>query len=356
MILHNIHELPELDDMLKGGYLVCRKHPTEPLFIYNYTTRAQYERVWNPTTLNCRGLIADDSGNIIVRPFPKFFNMDEHPRSDIVFSKPFTVTEKIDGSLGILYPCDNGYAIATCGSFEGVQAQWATQWLKANIPASFFDSSKTYLFEIVAKWNRIVVTYDYEGLVLLAVIDTKTGRDCSLPSVEGTPLRIVNSLDVSCKARNILEFLSLVNDGNTEGIVLRFDWPKTGPQTRMKVKLSEYVRLHRIITGVTEKRILEDFLMKGSSIDSLLEGVPDEFYNWVKLTIDKFNNQYREIEQQALQEFKAVKADTRKQYAEAFYKSPLRSILFLMLDNNDYSQAIWKMLVPDSSPFKVDEP
>lgn len=356
MLIQNVCELPELDGMLAGGFVVKRSHPTEPLAIYNYTARAQYERVWNETTLTCRGLITDAAGKVVARPFRKFFNMDEHPRSDIVFSKPFTVTEKMDGSLGIMYPISSGYyAIATRGSFEGDQAKWATAWLDANVKSDFFDRSKTYLFEIVAKWNRIVVSYDYEGLVLLAVIDTATGRDCDLPDVSDTRLRAAKSFEVSGKARDVLASLSLVDDGNTEGVVLRFNWPKVGPQTRVKVKLAEYVRLHRILTGITEKRLLEDYLMAGQSIETLLDHVPDEFYAWVKETVACLQKQYAIIEEDAKSQFAAVKAESRKEYAEQFLKSPIRSILFLMLDGRDYSQTIWKMLKPDATPFKTDE-
>ena len=97
----------------RRGYISARRHPTEPLTIYNYTAKCQYAPLWTPETRHCRGLIVHDGGRIVARPFPKFFNFEEHSRSEIAFSKPFTVAEKIDGSLGVLYPDGDGWAIAS---------------------------------------------------------------------------------------------------------------------------------------------------------------------------------------------------------------------------------------------------
>ena len=55
-----------------------QKHPNLDLWIYNYTKRCQYEKKWDEVTTMCRGLILNKEGNIIARPFKKFFNIGEH--------------------------------------------------------------------------------------------------------------------------------------------------------------------------------------------------------------------------------------------------------------------------------------
>lgn len=336
----NLHELTELEEMLVEGYISARPHPTAPLCIYNYTAKAQYANVWNPATLTCRGLIADDAGRIVARPFAKFFNLDQLDRLP---DEPFEVYEKLDGSLGILYWLDDEPYIATRGSFESTQAQVATRLLR-QYDLSALDRDVTYLFEIIYPENRIVVDYSTrQELVLLAMIDTATGHEYPLTEV-GFPLakRYDEVEDIAS--------LTTLNWDNSEGFVVRF-----AGGMRVKVKCAEYVRLHRLLTGVTEKMILEEYLMTGADVNSLLERVPDEFNAWLRQTVNNFQAQYDQIEQDARQVFTAAVATTRKEYAAIFTRTPYSAILFQMLDGRDYSRSIWKMLKAKPLTFKVDD-
>jgi RNA ligase len=151
---------------VEEGYISVQKHPEADLFIYNYTPAASYGRVWDAATLNCRGLILDGEGNVVARPF--------------------VVMDKMDGSLGIMYPGPaNVPAIATRGSFTSDQAIHATGvlWTKyadwvEEIKYTYWESTNTFLFEIIYPSNRIVVNYkDTDDLILLAIIGNKTGTD-----------------------------------------------------------------------------------------------------------------------------------------------------------------------------------
>jgi RNA ligase len=110
MTIQNTNELASLAEMIANGYIVKRQHPTFPIAIYNYTAKAQYENVWNEATLTCRGLICDIDGNVVARPFRKFFNLEQ---VESLPDKPFDVYEKLDGSLGILYWWDGKPYITT---------------------------------------------------------------------------------------------------------------------------------------------------------------------------------------------------------------------------------------------------
>jgi RNA ligase len=57
--------------LIEDGYLMCQKHPTEDLWIYNYTAKCQYERIWCDITLSCRGRIIDKDGQVVAVPFRK---------------------------------------------------------------------------------------------------------------------------------------------------------------------------------------------------------------------------------------------------------------------------------------------
>src|SRR6187402_342704 len=94
----------EFTAMQEQGYVRVNTHPDDPeLFILNYTEKAAYEGVWNNVTLNCRGLIVDAGNWLIARPFPKFFNYGQPGCPEIDLDEPVVVSDKLDGSLGILY-------------------------------------------------------------------------------------------------------------------------------------------------------------------------------------------------------------------------------------------------------------
>src|SRR5690625_6840927 len=85
LTLPELVDLGELDGQIEQGYISVRKHPeSEALVIYNYSKKAGYERAWNPTVRNCRGLIVDHvTDEVKARPWPKFFNYEE-PGADTI--------------------------------------------------------------------------------------------------------------------------------------------------------------------------------------------------------------------------------------------------------------------------------
>lgn len=71
-------DLQTLHKYKEDGLLRCQTHPTLPLTIWNYTEKVQYEKLWDEVTLACRGLVTmDETGEVVARPFKKFFNMEE---------------------------------------------------------------------------------------------------------------------------------------------------------------------------------------------------------------------------------------------------------------------------------------
>jgi T4 RnlA family RNA ligase len=334
--------LPEIALRIDQKYISVQKHPSEELYIYNYTPKAQFEKLWDEITLQCRGLILTAEGKIAARPFRKFFNLDEHLPHEIP-NEAFEVYEKMDGSLGIIYWINDVPYIASRGSFDSDQARKATQLLHTKFAQAIprLQKENTYLFEIIYPGNRIVVDYgDTETLVLLAVIETQTGKDLPLHEI-GFPLvkRYHGLRDI-----NVLKSLT---EDNREGFVLKFE-----SGFRVKVKFEEYVRLHRILTGVSNQLIWE-MLKNHTSLDAILERVPDEFYTWVKQTRDTLLATYTAIKDQCKQDFKVL--ESRKTNALYFLTCRYPSILFAMLDGHDYSSLIWKLIKPrHEKPFKTD--
>ncbi|MEM0996047.1 MAG: RNA ligase [Bacteroidota bacterium] len=324
------------------GLLFINRHPEAPLLIHNYSQKVQYERLWRPETLRSRGLITDLTGRIVARPFGKFFNLAEYLEYvGPVPEESFEVFEKMDGSLGILYFIGDQPFIATRGSFSSEQAITANRILRERYAAVKFDPQLTYLFEIIYPENRIVVNYgDMEALVLLAVIDTATGEEFSLDLIDLPLPKVKRYAGIAD-----LHALRALEEENREGFVVRF---RSG--LRVKVKFAEYVRLHKIISGVTVRFIWEQ-VSAGKALDDVLEHVPDEFYAWVREVEADLHAQYRTIEAEARRVYREL--PTRRETAAYFNGLSINAkILFRMLDGKTYDDVIWRMLRPEyRTPF-----
>lgn len=347
----------ELADLISRhvseGNIRVSGHPDGPLYIYNYTPRVQYDKLWDEATMMCRGLILDADGRIVARPFPKFFNwgeLDESEQIELAQYKP-RVKVKYDGSLGIAYPhpVTGQFQIATRGSFVSEQALWANQYVAKMDPVTnYINPGQTLLFEIIYPHNRIVVDYDnWETLVYLATIDNFTGRE-TLATWVPRWATIGATSDVTFD-----DLLAGIDADNEEGYVLY--WPKL--DKRVKVKFAEYVRLHRLVTGTTARTIWES-LQTGESLDEILDRVPDEFADWVRDTAANLQAEYRHILIEAYMRYQKLmlETETRKDFAIAAQGYEHRDLLFNILDGRGISDSIWNRLRPaHERPFRKEE-
>jgi RNA ligase len=320
----------KLDALVAEGWLRSQRHPDADLWIFNYTEKTQYENFWTPETTVCRGLILDAEGHVVARPFPKFFNYGT-PQAPVLPNEPFTVREKIDGSLGILYYLDGEARIATRGSFTSEQAIAGTRLLQ-EYEFEHADA-QTPLFEIVYPENRIVVDYgDRRELVLLAVIDNATGAESAM-AWSGRTAELLDHDDPAT--------LATLEKPNSEGFVVTF---QSG--VRVKVKFAEYVRLHKIVTGVNARMVWES-LRVGDDLDALIKDVPDEIFRWMTDKRTELLASFGAAEALALDVFNRRPDADRKTLAEFFLKSGANpSVLFRMLDGKPYDDLIWKAIRP----------
>lgn len=335
-----------LNKLIDDGYVMVNNHPSLPLRIYNYTRKTQFEKYWNEYTLLCRGLILDHDLNVIARPFMKFFNYEEHKPEEIPNTN-FEVYEKVDGSLGIIFNYANEWHIATRGSFVSEQAIRAKSMLsRYNIDG--LDSEKTYLVEIIYPENRIVVDYfGEEKLVLLAVVDIKTGHDMPYSHMKyHTYMRKIDfPLIKYYDGINDIFELSKRNNQNEEGYVLRYE-----NGFRVKIKFENYCRLHAIITNLSTKDIWK-YLRDGKDINELLDRTPDEFDDWVRNEMKSLTDRYLAIESEAKLIFSKIYVDgmSRKDFAMKALNENHSPILFKILENKPYDSIIWKMIEPKYS-------
>lgn len=337
--------LETLERYYNEGWLIKQTHPELPLTIWNYSQTTQYAGKWDEVTIMARGLVTDNqTGEIVARPFKKFFNWEENRHTP---TKDFEVFTKEDGSLGIAFNYKGNWVFASRGSFTSEQIIWATEFINDNLVNgvdAMFDAEYTYLFEIVYKENRIVVNYgDYEGLILLGAINTKTGEELSYDKL----LNYGYFFDVVKKYDGITDYTTLkgmIGD-NEEGFVIRFSNGE-----RIKIKGEEYLRLHRIMTGVSTTSVW-DVLANGGNMEEILKNVPDEFYDKIKEVVRdlvlRFDNIKRDYFQYYLDITNKVVSTDRRAFAEEAKRYSHPAILFAMLNGKNIEPIIWKIVKPE---------
>jgi len=177
----------------------------------------------------------------------------------------------VHNSLGIMFSYENKWRVATAGSFISEQAQWATKWMYNHMPLGKIDRNNTYLFEIVYPENKIVVQYDFAGLVLLAIVDSYgLEYDYEQLKIEASYLETKCVKQYDFDGMDSILAKAKVLDKNEEGYVIRF---KNG--VRLKIKGDEYVRIHRLISRVTPLFIWESIL-NGDNLEEVKKELPEE--------------------------------------------------------------------------------
>jgi RNA ligase len=201
--------------------------------------------------------------------------------------------------------------------------------------------------------NRIVVDYgDRRDLVLLTAIETKTGIELFYDDLRSKYSKYFTVVDkINVNSLKYLLKLKETGEDNREGFVVRFE-----NGFRLKIKYPEYIRLHGILTNVSNLKVWE-YMKNGYDFDDLMDRVPDEFYNWLIKTKDQLQKQYNTIENEAIKEFIKIYCfnsyTTRKEFAMEAKKYKYPSILFRIYDMKSYDQIIWKNIRPKfSKPFQ----
>lgn len=331
-----VFDLERLQQLQSEGLLRSARHPEADLWIFNYTAQCQYRRLWTSDTLACRGLILNGAGEVVARPFGKFFNLGDPAAPKLPFTEAFDVTEKMDGSLGIYYELEGAGQIASRGSFTSVQAVKGTELLREH--RLQVEPGTTPVFELLAPWNRIVVDYgDREDLILLDCIDHETGLSTSPPEWSGAVVPVHHIEDP--------RRLHGMARPNAEGFVV--SWQQGAK--RVKIKFEEYVRLHRIVSGLSEHRIWEA-LRAGDDLRALA-GIPDEAYAFIEVTSERILREVADLRSAAERVVNAAPlTKPRKDLAAYFFASDANpNLCFSLWDQKDIEHQLWKIVEPKAT-------
>jgi len=368
--LSQIMDVENLNRLIHEGYISRKIHRQYPLAVLNYTPQAQYDPklIWGNEMNLSRGLVyCMDNNEVVARPFAKFWNLndDRHPETleKNLPKEQAIFLEKLDGSMGTMFAWDGLNHVATRGAFHSEQAEWATNWLRSRYPSLTLLKDYTLVSEVIYSENKIVVDYDFEGLVILGAVNIETGVEASRSNVKDYCRAM--GLEVVKEYRKTLSESLAENDKNREGYVLTY--PSTG--LKVKVKFDEYVRLHKILTGLNVRSVWE--LLRDGQMETVNgwlsdARMPDTFKTWVKGVVLSLTEKYEAIynavnviyvNRPQLDPFTPYK-ESRKKMAEYFTMEQNRKysgLLFGLLDGKKIDTMIWKMVEPSGdSVFRVD--
>lgn len=144
--------------------------------------------------------------------------------------------------------------------------------------------------EIVYPANRIVIPYDFEGLVLLSAY-AEDGSELPRGALESaaavTGMRITRT--ISCESFAALMEVTKALPSFEEGFVLRFS-----NGLRLKLKGDAYCRLHRLISHCTPLALWEA-MMQMEDIELIRRELPEEMQHDFDMIRGILNKRFTEI-------------------------------------------------------------
>lgn len=272
-------DLKKLKQYEKKRKLRSSNHPTLDLSIWNYEETVHYVDEWDDITMMCRALVVNNkTGDIVARSFGKFFNYSEEKHTP---TENMRIFDKADGSLGLLfyYEEPNSFTgrwiFTSRGSFISDQAVEGRKILEELYP-NYEDLNRdyTYVFEIIYPENKIVINYGSDRkLIYLSSFRVDGTEHLDIEGMADMGFDVIREYHFE---KISLEEMRALNIPNSEGFVILYDNGQ-----RVKVKFEDYLKLHRLSTGLTNKKICE-LCCKHSELQDVLKDIPDELNEWVR--------------------------------------------------------------------------
>jgi RNA ligase len=274
----------------RAGFVSRKEHGN--LVLYNYNQGCVYKRHWTPFTLLARGIVlAPAEKKVVALPFPKFFNYGEEGRPDFPIGavSGTLVSEKMDGSLGIVFFHGEEWHVVTRGSFDSTQSQWAKRWLEKRGAFARLHPGTTYLTEIIYPENRVVVDYGpaYENIILLGAYRATGAEVTDLASLNtGLDVVAYHSFATLADIVRACDTLPVTR----EGFVLR-----RSDGTRLKFKGTAYLAAHKAQAGFSPLAVWT-LMRDGGDLVAFRAKLPEEFYDEFDLIVGEFETSLAHVQ------------------------------------------------------------
>lgn len=293
-----------------------------------------------PIVQQCRGMVVDVwARKVVAWPYNKFWNLGETLAAPVDWATA-RVLEKLDGSLMILYwdPHLDQWAVAssghpTAGGGLGrsgdettfAQAFWAL-FRAAGASLEYAERDVTYMLELCASENRIVVQHATPKLVLHGARKLTTGREFLHEELHGHAavigVRLVQTFPLA-DATAVTVAAQELDPVAQEGFVV-----VDANFHRVKVKSPRYVQLHHMRGDTTPRRVIE--LWKAGEVAELLTYFP-ELRKDIEVVLTLLDTVIAHVAADWTKHYTYDPPPVRKDFALAIKDRPWAAILFRLL-------------------------
>ena len=228
----------------------------------------------------CRGIIFDSkTGDIIRRPFHKFFNVNERDETQdhvVDLSHPHAILEKLDGSMIAPFYVDGVMVFGTKMGVTDV-AKPVEEFVNANpkyldFSRECLDRGVTPIFEWCSRKQRIVLDYKEDQLILTAMRFMEDGGYFVRSAMETIASRhdipVVRQFEPQTDMKAFLEHVRDLED--LEGFVVRFD-----DGHMLKLKCHWYLQIHKAKEAILQDRNIVELILE-EHLDDVKAHLPAE--------------------------------------------------------------------------------
>lgn len=249
MTQHVIFTQNEDINILGNSKLVKVKKCSPNLYSLNFTSRVFHKRLWNENTVQARGLFVDRmTGDVKLRSYNKFFNLNERPETDLnnlantlVF--PVELRTKENGYLAILGVINDELVFASKSTTEGMHVDLFKN-LFQKLPISLQEEIKELLkrnscsmmFEVISQEDTHIIKYNQDHLYVLDMIQNTL-------DVNG------KHIDVSFSREKLAELDSILKKYDTQLISIVNTIQQVNTMDELKNIINEELNSHHESEG-----------------------------------------------------------------------------------------------------------
>lgn len=255
--------------------------------LFNYRLATYKDFLIEPYAKEMRGLcfVFNKDGSVYNRYIllEKFFNLNQVPESMYSIVKNYKikfVNEKEDGSIASFIQLPNGRVVGRSKmGFDNDQANGINKVYKTNKDVKLFvdyfmSINCIPIFEYVSIFNRIVLRYSNEELILLRLRDNKTGKHIDLKD----HLDKLGSMKIAPFKDDFTDLDTLIELTGTEidkeGYVVQAE-DEFGNDFLFKLKTPWYMSLHGLLTDDIYKENIIIHYILDDKIDDILGQIPE---------------------------------------------------------------------------------
>ena len=335
--------LPAIED--RDEFVVAEK---EGYTVINYNVMFEDSFDCN-IRRECRGIIFDSkTGDILRRPFHKFFNVNERDETQdhrIDLSQPHAILEKLDGSM-IAPFIVNGEMIWGTKMGATDVAKPVEDFVKTNpryveFADKFINLGWTPIFEWCSRKQRIVLDYKEDQLVLTAMRKIETGvyaYHSTLMDLGGIyDIPVVRAFEPQTDMKAFLDYVRDLED--LEGFVVRFD-----DGHMLKLKCHWYLQIHKAKEAILQDRNIVELILD-DKLDDVKAHLPAEDRDRLTQFESSFNFRMADKLYDIANELNWIREDgiDRKTFAIEHapkYEQFTRALLFMNFDTLS-SEKLW---------------